>query len=743
MADPVPPTPTVPIPPDMGNTISQMSSMANIGTMMGDIFTKVTLSIANLGGTIESLVSKFSGLGQVQSTIAAETSKQSLLSAGLSTAVLGVGNSFDKLGNSAKSIQSVSEQFGQLKNVSQFSVDAIKKVSAAFNIDIVGKAPEAILGMIEKAAASADQFGKLKTSYLETQGASGGLSASWNKSGNSLAGLNEMVKQHSIYLNTIGRATGNSTAEMASHWNALASAIPGAADTQITAVEGSNKSTSGLVAAMRLASGTGQDFATITNNLTQAWSAYGLEGKDALAFTAQIYEVNDKLGLKLSTTKSFIDSNATAFAGLTDKGNNAVNVLNNMYDSFRKTGLSANESTTIIGKMTSGLKDLTLGQKAFLSAQSGGPGGLRGAIQIEQQIRSGDIEGVLKKAEASLKKQFGGKIVTQEEAGKSDVAAATFVKQREMLKSGAFGIKATDDNQATRILEAFKNGTSATVALKDEQSSLNDSMNRGEQLQSEGNTIMNSIARNTEALQLLNNATMFDANQQYLGSSERNDRPEFARDNATALRAGQDSAMMRTADHARHENSQKTYLGKDSKNSDLPEQAVNDKNAKSRYEGEMAAILKNFLPDVMKLSKSDQMRFDNIKVKLENKDTKIQELGRKELQELANSLSKGKESTDREKVFGSLSKLVTDQATGRGNQVGTAAVGSARAQAPAFAAQNQAAATRTANQGQSNNKHTTEHTVDVTVRGLCIDCGRPVQPDAHSQARTDGASGTK
>lgn len=749
---------TVPQIPDLSKVSGDMSTIANIGTLIGDVFSKLTSSISNLGKTIDGIVSKFGNLSNAQSAITGEMNKQSIAAAGISQMVLGVGRSFEGLETKTKSIQSISEQFMQVQTTGKFAGDTLLKVANAFQMQgVVREAGESVFGFVQRAAQGADQFQKLKNSYLGVQGASGGLAATWNKSGNTLDGLNNVIKQQSLYLNDIGKATGNSTSEIANYWGQLATAIPGAADTQITAVDGSNKSVTGLVAAMRLASGAGQDFASVTNNLTTAWSAYGLEGKDALAFTAQIYEANDKLGLKLGTTQKFINDNVNSFRGITDHGNNAINVLNNMYEAFRKTGLSADESTTIISKMTTGIKELTIGQKALLSAQSGGPGGLRGAIQIEQQIRSGDIEGVLRKAESALKKQFGGRVVTQEEAAQSDVAAATFVKQREMLKSGVFGIKAADDNQATRILEAFRNGTSATVALKDKQSSLNEIMNRGEKLQSEGNTILNSIARNTEGLQLLNNATMFEANQQYLGASERTGRPEFASENARLLRAAQENSLSRASDQARRENIGKTLGSMDAKKSDLPIQTVSEVSIRNRYLNDMEMLFKNFLPKIGNLSKSDQVKADAIQVKLTSADTKIQEAGKKELQELATSISKEKESkirtgsslsdiqsiTEREQVFGSLSRFVANQNVGRGTQVGVAAVGSARAQGPTGTAPNQTNITRMPNQEGVDHRHTTEHKFDVTFRGLCVNCATPIQPDAHSQARTDGAHGTK
>ncbi len=700
MADPPPTTTsTIPDPTQVANYLTQI---ANLGTLIADVFNRVTGNIGAVGGSIDSLMSKFTGVTKATADMTAETNKQSLAAGLLQQQVLGVGNAFDKLAGKAVGIQSISEQFSQVRASADFTTSALMKVGQALGIPNAGALGSNLADAVAKASEGADQFLKLKNAYVETQGASGGLSQALARSGTNFEDLNGMVTQHGVFLNNVAKETGNSTSQVGEYWKTLATAIPGAASAQVNALDGSGRSTTGLTAVMRLAAGSGQEYGSVITNLTNVWSAYNLESQQSLEYTSRIYEANDKLGLKMDTTQGFVAKNIEAFKGLSDKGDNAVDVLNNMYDAFRRTGLSANESVGLIGNMTAGLSKLTLGQKAFLSAQSGGPGGLRGGLQIEKQLRDGDIQGVLDKAQTALKSQFGGKIYSQQEALQSDDAAAQFVRQRELLKSGAFGIKAQDDNQATRILEAFKNGTSGTEALKDGQSTLNDRLSSGEKLQQDGNNFLSGIQRNTELLQLLANGTAFDGLQKYLGSTQGQERPDFAATNALALRANADAA------------NRAATLQLSQNRSGNPVQQTNEVALRTAGFQQAKDLITNLIPSLPKSTPTPAAQ-PQASTNLQTRDN----------------------AGNEKEAYLSLFTSIRNQNTGRGAAVGNPAGFAGNQTTPQGPGQQ-----RPGNQpGQQN--HTTDHKFDVTFRGLCVDCARPIQPDAHMQARTDGAAGTK
>ena len=370
----------------------------NMGQNAATMLLKMTNSLLSIGSSISDLGVSFEELHNSQSNFIDMAGKQSLAAAAIVTSVVGIGNSFDGIGKNTAVVQSLSEQFTQLKSAGKLTTDALMGFGEVLKIPGIKQAGDGLGKLIENALKGADQFANLKNNYIEVMGASGGLGDAFSKSGSDLQGLNTIITRHGDYLEHVASETGNSTKAVTGYWSTLEAAIPGAANTQIRAVDEAGKSTGGLTAAMQLAAGTGQTYASVVEKMAKSVNAYGLDTEQAMAFTAQMKTVNDSLHLKMSMTEGFVNANIEAFKGLTNGGNNSINVLNGMYEAFRKTGLSAEQSVDAISNVTKSMANLNMGQKALMSAQSGGPGGIRGALQIEEQMDKGDVEGVLEKA---------------------------------------------------------------------------------------------------------------------------------------------------------------------------------------------------------------------------------------------------------------------------------------------------------------------------------------------------------
>lgn len=749
------------IDPTTGLPVADPTVITNFAEALSTSFEHLNTVIAKLSTTFETIFSKFTKIGGSQSQITDNFHKQAAGANLFTNYLIGAGNAFDNFTSKSANTQLLTDQLKQAGQAGEKTAGIINNLSKVFEVQGFTKGPKEFAGdFVTRVAAGADQFLKLKNNYVLVQGASGGLSDSFIRAGGNLQNLNTIVQKHGIDLTNIARETGNSTNQVSGYWEKLATAIPGAADKQIESGELTGKTYNYLSATMRLAAGTGRDVESTIKDLTKIWEAYGLEGNKALEFTAQISEVNNKLGLRMGDTSKFIDENISAFKGLTDGGNNAISVLNDMYESFRKTGLSSKESIDIIGKMTSELGKLTLGQKAFMSAQAGGPGGLRGAIQIEQQIRKGDIEGVFKNAEKALRAQFGGKIVTQAEATTSEQSAAQFQRQRALITSGAFGIKATDD-QATRILEAFKNGTSATKELRSGQDVLKETLTRGEQIQKDGTNILSDALRDIEKEQIITNKGVFDIVQKM---------------------GGPQSGFARILETSGSKANQELAASKLEKNTKAPLSPINEVGIRKDLTDKLSLIGSSILRGtfdtlggaVSSLKKSDQVQVQGVQSKLTSSDIKIRIEGEKELQDISSKVNKdlqskqqfrGANNSNNEQLkFGRANKEDIDnlqlklnilneiktanETIRRGEAVGLATVRTATVTAttPAQGVENKIGDPRSPQAVGPNRSQQSErephHTFDVTFRGLCVDCGNPVHPDAVSQAHSDGASGT-
>lgn len=440
------------------NTQDLVSKMTNVNSVVSEIR-------KSIGTMTSTIISAFSKLG----VSASEATKEMSSTAG-SLDVLGkisgatglavnalaasfIGD-FDKIGGSLIRSTSEARSFeNQIQSLSYLKIPGFE-------------------GVPSDLARSADSAVKLRTAMLSSSLAGGGLSDVLSKIGSTAQGIDmNRLNQHieSNYQNMIIFANGINVATSAytKYAQALQSNVPDLFKNQdgskIENLITSNRSNLNLVqSAFALAEGTGKDMTYIQNEASRALENYNLRGKDALEYVAKMTEANQKLQIGMASSEAFAHRNAEAFKMLSDNADNSYLSLDRMVDSFRATGLSTKQSVDLIGNMTSGLSQLSVAQKSFLSSQTGGPGGLRGAFQIERMIREGKTNEVMEKVEENIRKQFGGKIFSQQEASESDYAASQFLRQRELLKSGALGIRASGDADATRILEAFKNGFKPT-----------------------------------------------------------------------------------------------------------------------------------------------------------------------------------------------------------------------------------------------------------------------------------------
>jgi hypothetical protein len=100
------------------------------------------------------------------------------------------------------------------------------------------------------------------------------------------------------------------------------------------------------------------------------------------------------------------------------------------------------------------------------------------------------MDQVMKDVENTLKKQFGGRIISNKEAESSEDLASKAIMQRQMLQQGPLGAFAKDEQSAARILEAMsKKGKGEPLSNE----VLKEVMTKGEQLQQTTNTILNDM----------------------------------------------------------------------------------------------------------------------------------------------------------------------------------------------------------------------------------------------------------
>lgn len=549
MADPVPPTePAAPstINPEALKAFQKVVKETNEETKQ--LSAEVNLlnvglkAIAAAGGTakssLEFLTSSYKDYSNAIKAGTDFTKEQSVQFGLLSQAVFGVNESFKKVdGVSAYSDQikfltssgkDSATIIGQLANMAE---SMGQKMPKGFQ-NSVASAAEFVKG----AAKSADQIKFLRESFLQLSAAGGQLGGVYDAAGDNLENLNEIVtKQHKLIID-VGAASGANKDDVVKYYTELGR-VPGALQSVIAVTADGVSKTSMLDASMKLARGSGRSYGDVVKDLSANFDTMNLSGEQSLKFVSRMTEITNKwghLGIQFKDVSGALRGMSTSFKDMTDAGDSSAkmtegvsSILNKYIGNLRESGMSGAHAAEVVKDMTDNMSKLTVGQRAFLSSQSGGPGGLMGAAQIEKMIRDGDVVGVMDKVRTQIKKQMGA-IVTQEEATQSEGAARQYERQKLLLKSGPMGSMVKSDLDAAKMLEAMKSQESGKP-VNLEALGLQGLMHRGSELQNRDRTVASDYRSTVEKQQMVSSEGVLRSVENAFSASSAEEGPNDPR----------------------------------------------------------------------------------------------------------------------------------------------------------------------------------------------------------------------
>lgn len=489
-----------------------------------------TKSTSLFGDMLEGVQAKFSGFFDKIKGLNSEMDKNNQMTLASATTfgilannLVGVKSAFDGLDRvDTKGLNTISDQIKGISGLLEGSIisdqiEALKKKNITPNTagyaDAVQKIKEGAIEIVgaftrqaTQAAESASSFQKLENAYIQLSAQSGDLGGVWDKAGKDLTNLNNVIGQQDKVI-TDAAGAANMTKDAMAKYYAVLGEVPQALNTLVESTDKAGGSTSMLVATTQLAVGTGRSYTDVIKDIKTAYDDYNLTGERALQFTARISEISGKYGIELENVRSTITRTADSFKMFGNEGEGAAHIMNEYIGAFEKTELSGSASLELIENITSGIKNLSITQKAFLSAQTGGPGGLLGGFQIEQELRAGKMDEVLDKVRETMKKQIGGNILGLDDV-KTQADAAQFQKQVMVLQNGPLGQFAKDPASAYRILEGFRNkdlGIGNKENLSD--TIVKDTMIKGQDISAQSNTILQGILHTADAIRTAAEAT--------------------------------------------------------------------------------------------------------------------------------------------------------------------------------------------------------------------------------------------
>lgn len=309
---------------------------------------------------------------------------------------------------------------------------------------------------IKKAFQQVDVAKKFETSLLMNAAAAGNLTSAMDSIGGEMTNLSDMTLEFSRMTRDAGTSNNVSAGQAAEYATSLMK-IPGALGLVIDNIDGAGKKANMLDATMKIAAGTFQKFEDVMKDVNMLFLNWNKTGEDALTFVAKMSSAAQSLKMPMDIMRSYVKGVGDQFKYLGDNTMGAIDIMTRVGPAFENSGLGPAAVADLVKGMTGGVAEMDVAQRAFISAQTGGPGGLQGGYQIQQQLAEGDTAGVMSKVEDTLMGMFGGPVVTLKQAAEDSRAAAQYTKQVQMLTSGPLKM-AGSEQEAKAILDAMSQG---------------------------------------------------------------------------------------------------------------------------------------------------------------------------------------------------------------------------------------------------------------------------------------------
>lgn len=360
------------------------------------------------------------------------------------------------------------------------------------------------IGSFEAVADSAKSF---ESSILSAAGAAGRYYDILQRVDNfNGEGFERFASQFVNKAADIGNAT-NQNAKDVMAWQQTLMQIRGGLDAVVESLGEAAQDTDVLTAAITVSAGAGLKVKDTLDMMTAQYMNFGTAAEDSLEDIAKLAIVAQDLEVPLDKIKGGVNSVVSSLIYYRDNTEAAVNITARLGASLKEAGMSPEAISKLTTTVAQNVAGMQLAQRAFLSQQTGGPGGLAGGYQIELLKQQGKLDEVQKLAEEALKKQFGGRIVTLQEASQDEGAARQLAKQVQLATSGPTKL-VENESQAFALFEAMKKGTTADVLTGTD--AINQAATQGQE----------RLARQESEINKLNNAAIAAASQASLMAAE-------------------------------------------------------------------------------------------------------------------------------------------------------------------------------------------------------------------------------
>jgi len=402
-------------------------------------------------------------------------------------------------------------------NISAAGYDAGSKLDGAFShtksiLERTFGKDSMLVNYMESVSKGATQAYTLERSIISLAAAQGNFSSMLDQAGGQFRDMDQEYMDMTNLAYESAKATGQTVESMMG----LAQVLGSIPDSLTEPISVAGDSMSQLAATSKLATGFMLPQADVAKHLGNMYTELGVSGQEAFESLANIYEKAGDSKLRFEAFTNTVMSIAQSFKMLGDNTMAATNVVKAFDEAFKGSKISPAAMQSVIQGMTEGIMGMDRAKQAFVSSQTGGPGGLAGAFQMEFALQEGKMDEVLKKTMTAMQAQFGGQVLTLKDAAQNPAMAGEFYKQVQYLTQVA-GVAKTD-REAYKILEAMQSGVMDNLqpgaAQEDSQKALENAVDRGTALQDKTATGVMRIHQDMEYARLIQNNTLKHVSEQ-------------------------------------------------------------------------------------------------------------------------------------------------------------------------------------------------------------------------------------
>jgi len=188
-----------------------------------------------------------------------------------------------------------------------------------------------------------------------------------------------------------------------------------------------------LSSSINLARITGQDFGTVMEQMRFQMKFLGDSSRDTVETIAAVSVASRTAGVSVDIMQPAIRRLQDQFKYLGFDSKKTVLQMGDMARAAKEAGMGAGAGVELFGAAVGGLGKSDFGMRTFMAQQMGMGGGLSAGFKLRQKMTEGGGTEAVMGSMKAIQNLFGGKYISEQEAGSNESSAAMRRAQEQMV----------------------------------------------------------------------------------------------------------------------------------------------------------------------------------------------------------------------------------------------------------------------------------------------------------------------